>query len=733
MRRNIAEIFLILTVINTSALGQARPPQEDVRVTISTAEVLLDTVVRDKRGRVVRDLTDADFEVYEDGVRQQLKESRFVTRQTATEDAKVAEADQATPFTKTQGGSTIGLSAFALVFDRLKPESRNNARQAAMAYANKNLRPQDIVGVFAIDQSLNTVQSFTSDAQLVRKAVDRASSMNSSMYNLGVEMNRVASRGSLAEVAFGGQSGIDREGPVSAASASPTGPGGEASVIASIVSLMNSRSREVFERLEREQQGYATSNSLLAVAEALRAIPGRKAIIFFSEGVAIPDAVQAHFRSVINTANHAGVSVYTVDAAGLRAESATAETRRQINALSGKLADRGNSSGEDTSGQPLTKDLERNEDLLRFNPHSGLGQLADQTGGFLIRDTNDLNDGLRRIDEDMGAYYLLSYTPQNQNYDGRFRQVEVKLKRAGLSAQSRKGYYAINGSFASPVLTYEAPALAIAAANNRPHDLVVRSAAFDFPKANGLNAVPVVAEVPACFVSFAVDKAGKQYSTNFSIVALIKDEKQQIVRKLSSQYLLSGPADKLEAARQGEVLFYRETELEPGRYTVETVVHDALGNKAGFHQNSLEVPDSSGANKDEGLLLSSVVVINRVEQLKAADKNPHNPFQFGEVLVYPNLGAPLSKSATKRLGIFFTAQALKGDNSAPKMLLEISTADRSLAQIKSDLPAPDASGRLQHASAIPLDSFQPGTYDLKITITHGNASVTRAARFVVRP
>ncbi|MEJ7709956.1 MAG: hypothetical protein WKF84_08870 [Pyrinomonadaceae bacterium] len=49
-------------------------------MTVTTAEVLLDTVVRDKKGRVVKNLTAADFEVYEDGVRQQIKSLRFVAR-----------------------------------------------------------------------------------------------------------------------------------------------------------------------------------------------------------------------------------------------------------------------------------------------------------------------------------------------------------------------------------------------------------------------------------------------------------------------------------------------------------------------------------------------------------------------------------------------------------------------------------------------------------------------------
>ena len=57
-------------------------------------------------------------------------------------------------------------------------------------------------------------------------------------------------------------------------------------------------------------------------------------------------------------------------------------------------------------------------------------------------------------------YYLLSYSSNNQKYDGHFRKIEVKLKRSGLSVQSRKGYYAIKGIFASPVLSYEAPVFA---------------------------------------------------------------------------------------------------------------------------------------------------------------------------------------------------------------------------------------------------------------------------------
>src|SRR5262249_3338987 len=215
---------------------------------------------------------------------------------------------------------------------------------------------------------------------------------------------------------------------------------------------------ETFETLERDEQGYATTNSLLAVINSLRDIQGRKAIIFFSEGLSIPPAVQQRFRAVINAANRANVSLYPVDAAGLRIESQLAESGKQINSLGARRARQTATGTEDTSGRPLSAQLERNEDLLRLNPHSGLGQLADQTGGFLISNTNNLNTGLGRIDEDMRSHYVLTYAPKNSDYNGRFREISVKLDRSGLDVQTRKGYYAVRGAGSNPVLDYEAPA-----------------------------------------------------------------------------------------------------------------------------------------------------------------------------------------------------------------------------------------------------------------------------------
>ncbi|MEJ7709959.1 MAG: hypothetical protein WKF84_08885 [Pyrinomonadaceae bacterium] len=125
---------------------------------------------------------------------------------------------------------------------------------------------------------------------------------------------------------------------------------------------------------------------------------------------------------------------------------------------------------------------------------------------------------------------------------------------------------------------------------------------------------------------------------------MVKDENKQIIRKLSGQYQLAGAIDKLQAERQADVLFYRETELPAGRYTIETIVHDALGGKAGWHQNSLEVL----AIDETHPRLSSIMMVKRTEKLSAGERKDSHPLHFGELLLYPSVSKSFQKAYPKR-------------------------------------------------------------------------------------
>lgn len=709
----------LVTSLTTPGRAQDRTGAErtgDERVTISASEVQVDLVVKDKKYRLVKDLEPGDLEVYEDGVRQEVKALRLVSGEAAAGNDAARPRGGATGTAAQASGPAFGGNAVALVFDRLSPEARRLAYEAALAYADTGMRPDDSVGVFVTGLALNVVQPYTKDTKLVRAALDRA----------GTQADTLAAGGKSNREQVRDVS--DRLVQVDRALQGLTGRAGDEFAALKTEQLMlelTRRTVESYEAMERTLQGRATATALLAIINSMRNLPGRKAVVFFSEGVAIPPDVQALFRSVIATANRAGVSIYAVDAAGLRVESATAETRKEINARSQLRMERLN---VESQNGPMTKELERNEDILRLSPESGMGQLSDQTGGFLVRDTNDLKGRMAQIDQDLSAYYLLSYTPKQREYDGRFHSIEVKLKRSGLIVQARKGYFAIDPALASPVLEYEAPAVAVAGGGTRPRDIAIRAAALSFPEPARPGLVSVIAEVPARSVTFATDEKKKQYATDFAVVSLVRDARRQVVKKLSRQYRLGGPLAGVDAARQSQVIFYGEAELEPGEYTVETVVYDSLNQKAGLSTGRLEVPEPDAAVPQ----LSSVAVIERAERLSPAEQKGENPFHSGELLLYPNLDELPRLRAGGQLPFFFTVYQPSGYAGAPpKVTIELLRDGRPAGQTALELPKPDALGRIQYTGALPLDKMGAGSYELKVVLSAGQHSAARTLRFAV--
>jgi len=168
---------------NARPTQQPAPPQQDIeKVVVGTNEVLLDAIVRDKKGRAIKDLQPTDFEVFEDGVRQEVKSFRLVSRQSVS-----TPNEQTSTGKKNEGAGRLSniessaraaglnhIGTIAMVFDRLSPEARALAREAALSYLKPGLRADDAVGVFRIDLSLDAIQRFTNSENLVRRAIDQA-------------------------------------------------------------------------------------------------------------------------------------------------------------------------------------------------------------------------------------------------------------------------------------------------------------------------------------------------------------------------------------------------------------------------------------------------------------------------------------------------------------------------------------------------------------------------------
>jgi hypothetical protein len=151
-------------------------------------------------------------------------------------------------------------------------------------------------------------------------------------------------------------------------------------------------------------------------------------------------------------------------------------------------------------------------------------------------------------------------------------------------------------------------------------------------------------------------------------------------------------------------MFYSTAKCSsPGRYAVELIAYDAPQRKADVRKISLEVPIVDPAK----LRLSGVVVLRRAERITADEQKKDQPFYFGELVVYPNLGEPILKSVTKQLAYFLTAWPAKGDVESLKLVAEIVQNKRSVAQTSAQLPSADDQGRIKYAVRC-LDGFPPG-------------------------
>ncbi|HEX9425186.1 MAG TPA: VWA domain-containing protein, partial [Pyrinomonadaceae bacterium] len=427
MSKGIVIVLFFVLTTSLSILGQTpSTPQGEEKVVTGTTEVIFDVVVKDKEGHPVKDFQAPDFQITEDGVPQEVKSFRLVTGDTPDSASNPSKSPAGGPKATTRVLEAFNagrIGTVALVFDRLSTDSRTRAHDAAIAYLGNGLDQSDFVGVFGIDLALTVFQTFTNDQKLIRPAIDRAGSSASSP--------GVANQSQITEMLERNNSLTQQLSQAEANAATSQSIGNIASLaLDKALNGVSLRAAEGFERMEQTEKGLATTDGLLSIVAAMGGLPGRKAIIFFSEGVSIPTAVSANFRTVISNANRANVSIYAVDAVGLRAKSADVESGRAMTALGQQRAAQA-SSGND-SFSSMMRDSERNEQLVRNNPEGVLGQLANETGGLLVSGTNNPGPRLRQVNDDLHSYYVLTYTPKNSDYDGNFRQIGVKVKRSGV-------------------------------------------------------------------------------------------------------------------------------------------------------------------------------------------------------------------------------------------------------------------------------------------------------------
>jgi VWFA-related protein len=707
-------LLAVATATPFSQQQQPEPQRAQGTLKEDVTSVLVDVVVRDRRGQPVRDLVPTDFRVFEDGVPQPID--------SLTPMFENAPAP-AMPAVPAAGGSTIGGAAAtaapnsgpgitALVFHGLDAESRRRSIDAARSYLGSKEEMAHYLGVFGIDLSLKPLVPFTRNGVAVRRALDAIASGSAAGFNTEAFRDQKASADQQATMAGAAVAAAEAAGGPGTSAAMGTAAG------AAQLAQMQANIVESFARMEHDQQGYIVVDALSAIVSTMGRLPGRKSLVLFSQGIAVPAAVHRLFLGVIDAANRANVSIYTVDAAGLRAESDQAMIRDRVNSAASVGINTGYAI--DGPGGAFTQELEAAEHDLRSDPATALGQLARDTGGLLFTSSNNLRLAFDRVESDLRNYYLLGYTPRNTTYDGRFRTIQVRVRRPDVTVAARRGYFAVRNSGGAPMNAWEAVALGALEAKPVPNMFPVRAAALMFPERGRPGLVPVVVELGTAPLSFVPAPDGKSYTSDFTVLARFVGPDNQVVRKMSQHYEITGPIAEIDRAKQGEVIFYRESELGPGLYTLETVVHDALSGKSSVRFSSVEVP-KYGENT---LRISSLVLVRRGEKVEAKERRADNPLLVNDLLLSPNLGDPVSKAA-REVGFYFAVYPGPG-GPATESLIELHSNGKPLAQVPMPAAAPDGSGRIQQVGRLPLDQLAPGTYELRAVARQGGAQVFRS-------
>ncbi len=396
-------VFLTAFLLSASSLeaqgqsqqdtsGQATPPT----VRSTAQEVVLDMVFRDKKGRTIRDIRPEEIHVSEDGVEQKLTAFRVV-------DGKTAES-LTVPKSSVEGGSLSldpmrEVRLVTLVFEGLDQEGKRFFRQALKDILDMAPQPNLYFSILTIDQKLHCIQPFTADHSALLKSVDRSSMWSFIQYSknsaeVKEELKQMLSQG---EPRLQGASGNGSTG------------GPSASQIQSSVSWRMAKIQydmlQAADTADREYNVRATIDALRTLVRAQSELPGRKVILYFNPWLFISETVKEQYSNLISMANRANVSFYTVDPKGLVTWSQESNGRDWLRGAAGEIRSEQMRGGVGAVSAGQARAAETAEGALRANPLLWLRDLAQQTGGTAIAETNDYRAPLRVAMDEVRTYY----------------------------------------------------------------------------------------------------------------------------------------------------------------------------------------------------------------------------------------------------------------------------------------------------------------------------------------
>jgi VWFA-related protein len=681
--------LLVLCTVTLAAQQPSRVQSPDTppptfRLEVNYVEV--DAVVTDSQGNLVTDLTLDDFEVRENGRPQRV--TAFSTVNLPIERPERPLFANAPIEPDVESNTSAEGRIYTIVLDDLHTRFTNTPRvqRALREFIEQRFGTNDLAAVVYTSGRTNAGQEFTNNTQLLLAAIDRFSGRN--LRSEALEINDALNNRPPGEFATG-STGSGARNP-SDLSGIPTDP----------------------LEFERAQNARNTLSLVQKLAEFMEGIRGRrKSILLVSEGISydVHDVftnssagfILQQTRDTVAAATRGNVAIYALDPRGLTAFDETIEV--------------GGTPADITPSQfSVTGSL---QSALRLSQQS-LQVLADETGGFAAVNRNDLSGAFARIVRENSVYYVLGYYPSNEQRDGRFRTLDVRVKRPGLQVRARRGYVAPRGRApaAKPAVTAangETMSAAAVSALNSPiplSDIPLTMFAAAYKGTPPTAAVALSLERRLDGLRF--EEKNGTFNNRLEVVFSSVDQGGTIRPGSRHVVTLELKPETLAIARQRGFRVLSEMTLPPGRYQLRAAVADQGGSRSGSVLYDLEVPDF----RKTGLSMSGVSITS-ASGAGTPTVRPQDPLK--DFLPGP---AITMREFQRNDVLALFAEFYENLQGSPAHTFEMSTTLRAedgrvVYQNREERSSADlqgASGGFGYSHQIPLKDITPGNYVLRV-------------------
>jgi VWFA-related protein len=712
-------------VVGAALLLAALPPQaraQEAVVPAGTEVVRLDVVVSEEDGRLLGGLKGEDFEVLEDGKPQRLVQFvPVVASNAASRQAAPPPGDGSTG----PEAAVIDVPAspgrqVAIVVDDLHiaPGNIEFAKLALRKFVDEVLAPEDFVALVTTRNS--STQPLSRDRAVLTQTINGLRWRQTTVEPLsGSQMTPAQAelilRGDRSALQYAAKSILNEPGSVF----DNNGPRAATAGLSGVTPAgIDAQEREAADEAQRQARSiltealrYSTATLITteSVMRGLAGLPGRKVIVLVSDGFLIglgtSEERRRDMQYLIDAATRSGTVVYALDARGLVSLSPDAGV-----------------AGRNVGADYQSNVAQQSAALFRHT----LETLANDTGGFLVQNTNDLAGGLRRMLADNDTYYLMAYEPQNTKRDGRFRKIEVRLKaRKDVDIRTRSGYFApedrktaknapparpSNAALSTPTGLAAADALAL---------LQAAAPAARLPIALQADYVQLPPEGASAIVSAHVglgpvewQAAGDRQRAQLDLVGGIYDAGGSLVSPpFSKRFPIDVASRDRERAASEGLYFEQRVPLPPGRYEVRVVARAPASNQGAVATQGLEVPDVSN-----GKLAMSGVFLTAAEGDALRDAHANRRFKPGESLSFQLYVYNAARDESGAADVVLQAQIW----SAGKAVAASKPKPAAL-DVRDGVPVPET-------NETSLAGLAPGRYELRVVVVDQRAKATAFRR-----